>query len=438
MKQYPISGAHASEITQSAENAIAAGALVPGERLPTVRALAARLGVSPATVAAAYQNLKLRGLISGAGRRGTAVSATPPLVMRSAPPVPEGVRNLADGRPDPALLPPFPKLLPRVDPRHGYGAPYNRADLLELAARMLRADHIPAGPIAIVAGALDAIERLLQANLRVGDRVAVEDPGYPPVLDLIGALGLRAVPFGLDDAGPLPAELGRVLKSGVSAVVVTPRAQNPTGAALDRNRARELRGMLRAHPEVMLIEDDHAGPVAGAPALTLCEAGRSRWAVVRSMSKSLGPDLRIAFVTGDSTTIGRLEGRQRLGPGWVSHILQELLVTVWNDSDTARIVKQAEAAYGERRGALIEALASYGIGAHGRSGFNVWVPVPEEFAVVQSMLGAGWALSAGERYRMRTPPAVRVSISTLMPGEARRFAADLARCLAPQGRAHYA
>jgi DNA-binding transcriptional MocR family regulator len=438
MNQYPIRGSNASQIAASAERAVAAGALTPGQHLPTVRALAALLRVSPATVAAAYHTLKLRGIISGSGRRGTIVNPMPPLVTRSAPSVSANVRNLAAGGPDPALLPPLPRSLPREFSRHSYGEPYNRSDLLKLAAQMFDADGIAAGPIAVTSGALDAIERLLQANLRVGDRVAVEDPGYPPVLDLVAAVGLHAEPFRLDESGPLPADVSRLLKSGVEAAIITPRAQNPTGAALETERVHELRRILKPHPDLMLIEDDHAGPVAGAPALTLCESSCRRWAIVRSLSKSIGPDLRVALVIGDEMSISRLEGRQRLGPGWVSHLLQELAVALCSDPDAQRLVKKAEESYADRRMALLNALVDRRIAAHGRSGFNVWVPVPEEFAVVQSMFAAGWAVSAGERYRIKSPPAVRISIGTLMPGEAERIAEDLARALAPHSRAHYA
>jgi DNA-binding transcriptional MocR family regulator len=438
MNQYRIEGSDASEIAMSAERAVTAGVFTPGQQLPTVRALAARLKVSPATVAAAYRTLRVRGIISGSGRRGTMVNPMPPLVTRSAPPVTNNVRNLAAGGPDPTLLPPIAASLPHAFSRHSYGEPYNRSDLLKLAAQMFAADGIATGPIAITSGALDAIERLLQANFRIADSVAVEDPGYPPVLDLVAALGLHPEPLAVDESGPKPAEFRRLLKMSVAAAIITPRAQNPTGAALDPNRVRELRRILKSHPDVMLIEDDHAGPVAGAPALTLCEPGRRRWAVVRSLSKSLGPDLRLALVTGDEMSIARLEGRQRLGPGWVSHLLQQLAVALWCDPNAQQLVKKAEQSYTHRRRELLGALAEHGIAGQGRSGFNVWVPVPEEFAVVQSMLASGWAVSAGERYRLKSPPAVRISIGSLRAGDAEQIATDLAHSLAPRGRAHYA
>lgn len=429
---------NANAIALEIERAIMAGELAPGRRLPAIRDRARRLGVSPATVAAAYKTLAARGLIAGAGRRGTVVSAGPPLSTRSAPPIPPGIRNLASGGPNPAMLPELAKALTGAEPARGYGEPYNLPELVEIAAASFREDCAPAGSIAIVSGALDGIERLMQANLRAGDRVAIEDPGYPPVLDLLAAMGLRAEPLPVDDYGPLPDGIRRALDRGVAAVIITPRAQNPTGAALDPARVRDLRAILRTSPVAMIIEDDHAGPVAGAPALTLCEASRARWAIVRSLSKSLGPDLRLAFVTGDALTIGRLEGRQRLGPGWISHLLQHAALSILRDGATPRIVANASSAYARRRGWLIEALARHAIAAHGRSGLNVWIPVAEETAVIQSMISAGWGLSAGARYRLRSSPGVRVSIATLKRDEARRLAADFVRALAPTRRVHVA
>ncbi|MFN8543688.1 MAG: aminotransferase class I/II-fold pyridoxal phosphate-dependent enzyme [Candidatus Binatia bacterium] len=428
--QYGLAGDSASTIARSLEDAVRAGRIAPGAAMPTVRALAAALGVSPATVAAAYRTARTRGLLSAAGRRGTRVNPRPALAVPPPAPVPAHLRNLADGNPDPALLPPLAIARP-VRPRL-YGEAMNDPALLALAARGFAADGIATGALGVVGGALDGIERVLGAWLRPGDRVAIEDPGFVGVLDLVGALGLVAEPVAVDDAGPRPDALAAAVRAGARALIVTPRAQNPTGAALDVERVRALGRVLERAPELLVIEDDHVGAVAGQPAHTL-GGRRERWAVVRSVSKWLGPDLRVAVLAGDATTVARVEGRQRLGVGWVSHLLQTAVARLWSDRGTQALLRAATAAYARRRRTLVAALAHQGVAAHARSGLNVWVPVADEERVVAGLAERGWAVRGGARFRLRTPPAIRVTVATLRSDEAARFAMDLARTLQPAG-----
>src|SRR5947209_11572501 len=95
LEQYQIWGSTAREIASSTESSIREGLLDIGDRLPTVRALAAALGTSPATVNAAYRILRQRGLVIGEGRRGTRVSPRPALrtAERSTPWAPPVLRG---------------------------------------------------------------------------------------------------------------------------------------------------------------------------------------------------------------------------------------------------------------------------------------------------------------------------------------------------------
>ena len=427
-------GAGAATIAGTIEAGIADGRLGPGDRLPTVRELATALGVSPATVAAAYKDLGQRGLISANRRRGTVVASQPPLRVRGARPVPAGATDLASGNPDPALLPPLGPALARIDPAPKlYGGPAKLPRLAALAQAGFAADGIPAdgatGGLAIAGGAMDGIERVLQAHLRAGDRVAVEDPGWPRIGDLVRALGLRPEPVAVDQSGPVPGELARALEHGARAVIVTPRGQNPTGAAVDPPRARDLREILGRHRHVVLIEDDYVAAVAGAPYVPLHTAS-DRWAVIRSLSKVLGPDLRVAPIAGDPLTISRVEGRQLLGPGWVSHLLQQTAAELWDSPATRELLDRTTARYAERRAALVDALAGHGIPAHGRSGLGVWVPLAEETATVQQLAERGWAVSPGERFRFRSPPGIRITTTSLDPADAPGLAAAIAGAVA--------
>ncbi|MGA8810114.1 MAG: aminotransferase class I/II-fold pyridoxal phosphate-dependent enzyme, partial [Thermoanaerobaculia bacterium] len=308
----------------------------------------------------------------------------------------------------------------------------NDPELITLARKQFKDDGVPAGSIAVVSGALDGMERVLREHLRPGDRVLVEDPCFTGVADLLHALALVPAPVAADDEGLLPAALQRA--PSAVAIIVTPRAQNPTGAAFSERRGRQLRTLLKQQPELLIVEDDHAGPVSGAPYVTLIDGARERWAVVRSVSKSLGPDLRVAITAGDARTIARVEGRQTLGIRWVSHILQRLVVALWRDKSVHKQLARAERTYTQRRNALIDALRDLNIAAHGASGLNVWIPLPEESAVIQSLFQRGWAVAAGERYRIKTPPAIRVTIASLDEQDAHTFANDLAEVLRPSQR----
>jgi DNA-binding transcriptional MocR family regulator len=428
--QYRPQGRNASEISRDVETAVREGRVAPGVVLPPVRGLAAELGLSPVTVAAAYRELREKGIARGNGRAGTRITGAPPIGPRPSLVVPAGVRNLLAGSPDPALLPDLPAVTP---PRRLYGDPPVLPRLGRLAAERFQADGIDPQYLAVVGGALDGVERVLQAWLRPGDRVAVEDPGYPPVLDLLTAMNLSAVPMAVDEVGVRPGALRDALDRGGQAVLFTPRAQAPTGAAWDAGRAGELSALLAARPGVGVLEDDHAGPVSGAAAHTVA-GGAGRWAAVRSVSKSLGPDLRLAALAGDAVTVSRVEGRQALGTGWVSGLLQETVAELWADRATGRLLTRAAGEYARRRRGLIDALAARGVPATGRSGLAVWVPVADEPAVIGGLLERGWAVAPGERFRIASPPGIRIGTGTLTSEEASRLAADIAECLARRPR----
>ncbi|MET9611128.1 aminotransferase class I/II-fold pyridoxal phosphate-dependent enzyme [Streptomyces sp. NPDC006512] len=432
---YRIAGRRASEIAASVEAGVGSGALEPGTLLPPMRELAGELEVNPNTVAAAYRTLRERGVIETDGRRGSRVRHRPATAPRHAlrMAVPEGVRDVAQGNPDPDLLPPLDGPLAAAARRYAeaptlYGQDPVAPELALLARAGFEADGVPAGAMAVTSGALDGIERVLAAHLRPGDAVAVEDPGWGSVMDLAPAMGLRVLPVSVDDEGPRPEAVARALAEGAKALVVTARAQNPTGAAVSAERAAALRELLAPHPQVLVVDDDHGHGIVDLPLYALSGATR-HWALIRSTAKAYGPDLRLAVLTGDAVTMDRVRGRQGLGPGWVSRLLQYAVVELWTTGavDPAAVA----ASYGARRDALVAALAERGVRAHGRSGMNVWVPVADETAVVTRLLTAGWAVSAGARFRVDSQPAVRITVSGLAPAEVPELADAVAAAVRP-------
>jgi len=433
LKQYTIRATSASELVAAIEAGVADGGLRAGQRLPSVRSLASAVGLSPATVAAGLADLRRRGVVITEPRRGSRVADGPPGAGSStALPLPAGVTDLSRGNPDAELLPDLARALARcAQPPRLYGEAPELAELIAVAGERLRADGVPAEDLCVLSGALDAIDRVLETRVRAGDRVAVEDPGYAALFDLLRARGIELAPVAIDEHGMLPERLHEALARGAVAAVLTPRGQNPTGAAFDAARAARLRQTLREHPHVLLVEDDHLGPIAGSELHSLAGATQ-RWAATRSVAKALGPDLRLAVLAGDRATIARVRGRQMCGPGWVSHVLQRLVLELWSDAEVEQLVARASATYTLRRAALVAALERRGVRARAASGLNVWIEVGDEAGVTGALLQRGWAVAAGARYRLAAPaPAIRVTTATLTEDRSERFAGDLAGVLAP-------
>ena len=405
----------ATSIRQQLEADVNLGVRSPGDRLPSVRTLASELEVSPNTVAAAYKQLRDRGVVVGRGRQGTIVAPLSRPTLSQLASVPEGAIDALRGSPDPSLLPDLgPAFVAATkSPQVGYGDPLLDEGFAQASREMFEADNIDATNLVVTSGAMDAIEKILIANdLRPGDRVGVEDPGHIPVHQLIRSAGLELVPLAIDEAGVLPDALDLALAKNLAALIVTPRAQNPTGAAFTKQRAEDLSQILSEHPDLLLIQDDHAGAISGVDWHDLVPPG-TRHATIRSLGKSLGPDLRISVSVGDAKTIDRVAMAVSNGPGWVSHVLQRAAAHLLTDKATVKLVAQAAASYAERRRRLIDALSKFGVAASGPSGINVWIPTADEQATVEAARTAGFAIRAADAYRVESAAAVRVTVSNL-------------------------
>src|SRR4051794_27608191 len=169
-----ITGATTRDIAASVEAGGAAGAPAPGAKLPSVRVLAASLGVSPTTVAGAFADLRRRGVAISRPRSGLRVADRPPLASGiERPPVPEGVRDVSAGNPDLRLLPDVLKAFRALEgPSRLYGARAVTPELRDVASAALRADGVDATNLCVVNGALDGIERVLAVHLHGGDAIA--------------------------------------------------------------------------------------------------------------------------------------------------------------------------------------------------------------------------------------------------------------------------
>jgi DNA-binding transcriptional MocR family regulator len=413
---------------------ITVGDLAPGDRLPTVRELAAELGVSPATVSHAWQTLSRAGLVVSRGRSGTFVRSTPrewlPMRYRSLDDAAGETRlDLSRGTPDPELLPALGPALARVVPAAEASSYQQKPDIPALHDLLRDTWPSPVESITVTNGALDGIDRAIAALARFGDRVVVENPTFPPFLDLLEHYGLEPVPVAMDAHGPRPDAFATALASSPSLVLLQPRAHNPTGHSMSPERAERLAAVLRrtrTADRAVVIEDDHSGAVASAAAVTLASWLPQRVLHVRSFSKSHGPDLRVGALGGSRVLVDRIVAHRMLGAGWTSRMTQAILYDLLTDASSVAQVDAARLAYAERQTAFAAAMTAQGVPLAAGDGLNAWLPVDDERAAIVQLAGAGLRVAPGAPFQLGAgTPHVRVTVG-MVRSDVDAIAASLA------------
>lgn len=426
-----ITGTTAAEIADSVRSLRERGMLAPGDALPPVRELAGALGVNRNTAVAAYRQLAQAGLVVSKGRRGTLIAGADQVAQ-------EGVaadtvlHDIGSGNPDARLIPdPTPALSRIVGRPVLYGEPVIDQGLEQWARDWILAD-LPRDDlrITVTSGAVDAVERLLAQALMRDDAVALEDPCFLASIHTVRLGGYRAVAVPVDEEGMTVDGLQAALDAGVRAIITTPRAQNPTGVSLSPARAAALREVLRPHPYVLIVEDDHFSMLSTHPYASLIGPEHRRYALLRSVSKFLGPDMCLALAATDTTTAERLAMRLNPGTTWVSHLLQRLAHAQLSDAGTRAQISDAAAHYADRNGAFRAALADRGIVTASTDGLNLWVrvDVPARVAA-ERLMRRGWLVRTGDEFRLDDDaPAshhLRLTVHDLSAADTRRLLDDL-------------
>ena len=424
-----IQGKTAAEIFDCVRGLAQSGQLPPGQALPPVRDLAVELDINRNTVAAAYKRLVTAGIALTQGRLGTIIRD------QSGPGEQEGalsdspLADLASGNPNPAWLPDLSAALairpyqPRL-----YGEPTVNAGLESYARAWFARDCPAPFEINLTHGAVDAIERLLSSHLVAGDKVAVENPCFLSSINMLRIAGLQALGVQVDAEGMQAAALEVALAKGAQAVILTPRAHNPTGCSLSEKRAKALARVLAKYPHAMVIVDDHYALLAGKEYHSVLPAGTQRWALVRSFSKTLGPDVRLAMVASDAATSRQLRLRLASGTSWVSHLLQDMVEVTLGRPEVAKQMAQARKDYAQRRKALESALLEQGVPcAADGDGLNLWVPLDtDDQAVALALAHRGWLVRHGDAFGVQDPVrGLRITISAIEPGQCRKLARDI-------------
>lgn len=385
-------------LANAVSSAMRDGQLPAGTKLPPIRTVATQLGLSPTTVSSAWGLLNRSGTILTDGRRGTVIADTSVggavRYRRALARQSTFELDLSEGTPDPALLPDLRPALRSLTTAATPGNYLDEPNLPELI-EVIKADWpYDADQMTIVDGAMDGLELIARGLIRFGDRVIVEHPGFPPILDLLESLGATLVGIAMDDEGLRPDDLARAMAQRCTAVFLQPRAQNPTGISTSPTRAEQIAEIIRP-TSTIVVEDDSAGSVASTAPVSVGRWLPAQTVHVRSYSKSHGPDLRLAAVSGPAHLIADITHRRQLGQGWTSRILQRILLGLLTNDRSITQITRARQTYADRRAAVVDALARDDIQVGGTDGINIWIPVADEPAALVRLASHGIGVLPG-------------------------------------------
>lgn len=361
-------------------SAIASGVLKPGDRIPSARALTKELGLARGTIEAAYSLLAAEGYIEARGQAGTIVTPglKPRIPIAATPPKPTDNSAAISFRPESIL--PFQMGLPALDmfPRKiwarlgarciramqpssmvhppVYGLPALRT---EIAAYLQVSRGINCSPsqIFVTSGYRHTFGLIAHALLKAGDRVWLEDPGYPPTRELLGHMEIAAVSVPVDREGMVISD-GLKRAPRARAAVVTPGHQSPLSVSLSLPRRLALLDWA-AQNNSWIIEDDYDGEYRYVsrplPALkSLDRDGRVLYA--GTFSKVLLPSIRLAYLVVPETQVERFEQISQTFVGGSPELTQAIVTAFITEGHFARHIQRMRKLYAERREATVAGL----------------------------------------------------------------------------------
>lgn len=413
-------------IADALQEDLDAGRLHPGDRLPTHRDLASRLGVTVGTVTRAYAESARRGLTGGEVGRGT-------FVRRPR----EDLRFLASGASDanllnlslnlPARNPEADALLRRAMRRfasrtdlgslldyHAHeGMPRHRA----AGAAWIRRSGLEVDPsrILVCGGAQHAMAVTFATLCRPGDVVLTEALTYSGMKALAELLHLRLHGLAMDREGLRPDGFEAACRSGAARVLYTmPTLHNPTTATLPEARRHEITAIARAH-DVVVVEDDTYGFLPSSSPPPLASLAPERTYMITSASKSIAPGLRVGFLLAPAGAAARLAATLS-SLTWMTSPLSAELAARWIEDGTAeRLAAWQRRETSERQRLVLRRLEGHRLDSHPES-THVWLHLPEPWRAgpfVERAREEGVAVSPPEAFvagRSPLPDAVRICL----------------------------
>nr|WP_246731255.1 pyridoxal phosphate-dependent aminotransferase [Rhizobium leguminosarum] len=348
-------------------------------------------------------------------------AVAPPAADDLLPPqfTPGSSGNYAAGVLDLTLAGPDAALLPRLAEAMAYGASvddlnsYERSRIVpELKDAVSERWPYEAEAFLATNGGYNAVYTILHALVSSGSSVAIEHPTAMRLLDILEDLGVKIIPVACDGEGPLPDSLREALQQRPAAFLFQPRLHSVTGVTVSSSRLDQLGDVLE-DSDTLIIEDDGVGDVSAAPPQSLGGRFAERTIHILSLSKSLGPDLRLAVLSSSAPIVDQIQSYRSFSAGWTSRILQGAAAWLLRDPASWQLIGEAREIYQQRRDALADALSERGIPIPPGQGLCLWVPVVSEPFAMVTLAARNIAVNPGSKFSVLPSSHIRVATSTL-------------------------
>lgn len=374
---------------------IASGVLPPGTRLPTLKALATALGVTPGTVNRAYEVAQRQGLVDGEVGRGTFVRGTvaPPgaAVPPAGLPAPDPAGDWVDmsiikpnvhlqtayARTALLTLADAPDLGGLLDYTPDGGLPRHR----EAGARWMQAMGMPARTeqVVLTAGAQHGLWVAVNALTRPGDLVLCESLCYPGLASVVLGLGRRLKGIATDNQGMTPDALRAQCRDERPAMTICiATCQNPTASVMPVARRERIAAIAREF-DFILVDDDIYGFLAPEPLPPLASYAPERSLYLTSLSKCALPSLRLGYVHGPAEWLTRLAASVRTSIWMVSPLAAQLATTLI-DSGKARELASAQRGEAAARQLIARELLGHHTWHALPASYHLWLKLPPHWS----------------------------------------------------------
>ena len=419
-------------IVEALAEDLAAGSLRHGDRMPTHRELADRLGVTVGTVSRAYGEAARRGLVSGEVGRGTFVLRGE---GRHEAGEADGLVDLGQNHPpEPAAQPQRAALLAALGSLTGRAdagrlldypaAGGNDADR-EAGASWIERAGVPAAPedVLVCTGSQHGLTVVLATLLEPADVLLTEALTYAGVKAVAGLLHLRLKGLAIDADGLRPDALEDACREGgAKALYLIPTHHNPTTAIMPEARRREIVAVARTHG-LAIVEDDVHGLLPAERPRPIAALAPERSYYLTSTSKTLAPGLRIAYVLAPPAMVPRLVASLR-ATTWAVAPLTAAVASLWIRDGTADRLLEARRGEARARQAIARArLAGADLDAKPEA-YYLWLRLPEPWrgdAFAAAARARGVLVTPAEAFavgREPAPHAVRICVGAARTREA--------------------